>query len=102
MRPRSLGLRVTRPNAHAGIVLYSDGWTDVTVRRPDADAAAYETAQLRSIDAFGLLLDRIMELIAWSGVHRRPQRSAPDLPPYPPRAAHWVLGIDGLRWPIDP
>jgi hypothetical protein len=83
-------------------VVYADGWTDVAVRRPGADALAHETAELESVDAFGALLDRIMELIAWSGVRREPRRSAPDLPPHPQRAARWVLGIDGLRWPIEP
>jgi hypothetical protein len=65
--PRSLGLRVSRPNAHADIVLYADGWTDVAVRRPGADAVTPETAQLESVDAFGRLLDRVIELITWSG-----------------------------------
>ncbi|HEV7861339.1 MAG TPA: hypothetical protein VGR20_01525 [Acidimicrobiia bacterium] len=67
MRPRSLGLRVSRPNAQADIILYADGWTDVAVRRPGAAAVAYETAELDSIDAFGPLLDRVVELITMEG-----------------------------------
>ena len=101
MKPRSLGLRVTRPNAHADIVLYTDGWTEVAVRRPEADAVVYETAQVDSVDAFGALLDRVIDLITWSGVPRD-RRTAPDLPPLPQRAAQWVLGFDGLRMPIEP
>ena len=65
--PRSLGLRVSRPNAHAEIVVYTDGWTDVVVRRPGTDDVTYETAELDGIDAFGPLLDRVIELITWSG-----------------------------------
>jgi hypothetical protein len=101
-RPRSLGLRVSRPNAHADIVVYADGWADMAVRRPDADGVAHETAQLESVDAFGALLDRVVELITWSGVGTDHGRSAPDLRPRPQRAAHWVLGFDGLPPPIEP
>jgi hypothetical protein len=100
--PRSLGLRVSRPNARADMVLYSDGWTDVAVRRPDDDTVVHATAQLDSIEAFGALLDRVVELITWSGVRRDDRRSAPDLRPRPQRAAHWVLGFDGLPRPIEP
>jgi hypothetical protein len=100
--PRSLGLRVSRRNAHADIVLYRDGWTDVAVRRPGADAVAYETVELDSVDAFGPLLDRVVELITWSGVRTDHGRSAPGLLPRPQRAAHWVLGFDGLPRPIEP
>jgi hypothetical protein len=67
MRPRSLGLRVSRPNAQADIILYADGWTDVAVRRPGAAAVAYETAKLDSSDAFGPFLDRVVELITMEG-----------------------------------
>ncbi len=97
--PRSLGLRVSRPNAHADIVLYVDGWTDIAVRRPDAGTVLHETAQLESVDGFAPLLDRVIELITWSGIGGDHRRSAPGLLPRPERAAHWVLGFDGLRPP---
>ena len=99
--PRSLGLRVSRPNAHADIVVYADGWADVAVRRPDADNVAHATAQLESVDDFGALLDRIVELITWSGIRTDHRRSATGTPARPQRAAHWVLGFDGLRLPVD-
>jgi hypothetical protein len=99
---RSLGLRVSRPNAYADIVLYTDGRTDVTVRRPETDAATYETVEVDSIDAFGGLLDRVVELITWSGVRRDHGREDPGLPQRPQRAPHWVLGFDGHRLPIAP
>jgi hypothetical protein len=99
---RSLGLRVSRPDAHADIVLYKDGWADIAVRRPEADAVANATAQVDSVDAFGALLDRVVELITGSGVPRDDRRSAPDVPARPQRAAHWVVGFDGLRLPIEP
>ncbi len=96
--PRSLGLRVSRPDAHADIVVYADGWTDVAVRRPGAEDVAHATAQLESVDAFGSLLDRAVELITWSGVRQDHHRSAPQ------RAAQWVVGYDGrsLGAPIEP
>ena len=76
--PRSLGLRVSRPNAHADIVLYADGWTDIAVRRPDAGTVIHETAELEAVDGFGSLLDRVIELITWSGIGTAPlSRSAP-------------------------
>jgi hypothetical protein len=75
--PRSLGLRVSRPNAHADIILYADGWTDIAVRRPDAGTVIHETAQLESVDGFGSLLDRVVELITWSGIGRELSRPAP-------------------------
>ena len=99
--PRSLGLRVSRPNAHADIVVYADGWSDVAVRRPDADDVIHATAQLDSVDAFGSLLDRVVELITWSGVHTDHRCSAPGTPARPPRAAHWVAGFDGVGLPIE-
>jgi hypothetical protein len=91
---RSLGLRVSRPNAYAECVLNADGRTDVTVRRPDADIETYETVEVDSIDAFGALLDRVVELITWSGV----RRDEPGLV-RPERAASWVLGFDGQAMP---
>jgi hypothetical protein len=97
-----LGLRVSRPNAHADIVLYADGRTNVTVRRPDADADTDETVEVDSIDAFGGLLDRVVELITWSGVRRDHRREDPGLVPRPQRAPHWVVGFDGHRWPVEP
>jgi hypothetical protein len=91
---RGLGLRVTRPNAEADIVVQSDGWAETAVRRPDAAVAVRATAQIESLEAFGLLLDRVVELITRSGVRK-------DRPPSPEncrtqRAGHWVLGFDGL------
>jgi hypothetical protein len=96
---RSLRLRVSRPDAHAEIVVYADGWTDVEVRRPGAHGVTHATAQLESVDAFGSLLDRVVELITWSGVPKDHGRSATGTLARPQRAAHWVLGFDGLEVP---
>jgi hypothetical protein len=98
--PRSLGLRVSRPNSQADIVLYADGWADTAVRRPDAQAAVHAAAQVDSAEAFGLFLDRVVELIAWSGTGRNLQHSDPVVSARPPRAVHWVLGFDGMPLPI--
>lgn len=100
--PPSLGLRVSRPNGHADIVVYADGWADVAVRRPDADHVAHASSQLESVDAFGALLDRVVELITWSGIRNDERRSATGTLARPQRAAHWVLGFDGLRMPVEP
>jgi hypothetical protein len=100
--PRSLGLRVSRPNAQADVVLYADGWIDTAVRRPDTEAVVHASAQVDSVDAFGSLLDRVVELITWSGVRTDHRRSAPGTPARSQRAAHWVLGFDGLGVPIEP
>jgi hypothetical protein len=100
--PRSLGLRVFRPNARADVVLYADGWADTAVRRPEAEATVHATAQVDSVEAFGVLLDRVVELITWSGVGRDHRRSDSAVPPRPQRAPHWVLGFDGLRIPAEP
>jgi hypothetical protein len=94
--PRSMGLHVSRPSAHVDIVLHRDGWTEVAVLRPEADAVIQATAHLESVAAFGDLLDRAVELITWSGVPRGHGPAARNAP-LPERAAHWVLGYDGER-----
>jgi hypothetical protein len=101
MTPRSLGLHVSRPAAHADIVLYTNGWTEVGVRRPEAGAVVHEKAQLGSVEAFGQLLDRVVELITWNGVPSDHGSAAGSFP-RPEEAAHWVLGLDGVRWPSEP
>ena len=99
--PRSLGLRVSRPNAQADVVLYADGWAETAVRRPDAAATAHATAQVDSVEDFGLLLERVVELITWSGPGPGPRHSAPARPAGAEWAAHWVLGYDGLPMPTE-
>ena len=99
--PRSMGLRASRPNAQADVVLYADGWAETAIRRPDAAGTAHATAQVESVEAFGLLLDRVVELITWSGPGSRQRHSAPARPAGPQRAAHWVLGFDGLPMPTE-
>ena len=94
--PRSLGVRASRPNARADVVLYADGWVETAVRRPDASATARATAQVETVEAFGLLLDRVVELITWSGPGPGRRHSAPTHPAGPRPAPHWVLGFDGL------
>ncbi len=97
--PRSGCLWVSRPNAQADIVFYADGWTETAVRRPDADAAVCATAQVDSPEAFGLLLDRVVELITWTGIAGDDRRADPVSAARPPRAADWVLGFDGVPLP---
>jgi hypothetical protein len=92
--PRSLSWRASRPNAQVDVVLYADGWAETAVRRPGADATVHATAEVDSVEAFGLLLERVVELITWSGPGPRQRPSAPA---HPERAAHWVLGFDGER-----
>jgi hypothetical protein len=92
--PRSLGLHVSRPVAHADIVLHSDGRTRAAILRPGASAVVHETAHLGTVAAFGELLDRVVELITWNGVPKD-QGAAPE------RAPRWVLGYDGDRWPTE-
>jgi hypothetical protein len=94
--PHSLGLRVSRPNAQAEVVLYADGRTETAVRRPDGDATLHETAQLDSVEAFGALVDRVVELITWGGIGAAHRRSSPAPAPHPERGDHWILGFDGL------
>jgi hypothetical protein len=89
--PRSLRLRVSRPSAHIDIVLSADGWCDVSVRRPGSDDTVHERAQVESVEAFGLLLDRFVELITWSGA--LPESGSGT--PRGQRSAAWVLGHDG-------
>lgn len=96
--PRSLGLRVTRPTAEAAIVVHSDGSASAAVRRPGVDDMTHENMQLDSVDSFAALLDRVVELITWSGPHKARR---PDPPPAQ-RAVHWVVGFDGLGWPDQP
>ena len=95
--PASLGLHVSRPTAHVDVVVHPDGWAEVSVLRPEADAVVQATAQLESVAAFADLLDRAVELITWSGV---PGSNGPaaSSAPRPERAGHWVLGYDGERW----
>jgi hypothetical protein len=90
--PRSLGLHVFRPGAHVDIVLHADGWAEVSVLRPEADAVVHATTGLESVAAFGELLDRAVELITWSGLPKSQRTVTPD------RAARWVLGYDGEGW----
>jgi hypothetical protein len=95
--PRSMGVHVSRPSAHVDIVLYRDGWTEVAVLRPGADAVIRATAQVESVAGFGALVDRAVELITWSGV-RGGHGPAPRSAPPPERAAQWVVGYDGNPW----
>jgi hypothetical protein len=99
--PQSLGLRVSRPTAHVDIVLHADGWTEVAVLRPEADAVVHATAELESVAAFGELVDRAVELITWSGAPKDHGPAAGSAP-RPERAAHWVVGYDGERWSNEP
>ena len=92
--PRSLSWRASRPNAQVDVVLYADGWAETAVRRPGAAATVHATAEVDSVEAFGLLLERVVELITWSGPG---PRQLPSAPAHPQRAAHWVLGFDGER-----
>jgi hypothetical protein len=94
---RSLGLHVSRPAAHVDIVLQADGWCEVAVLRPEADAVVHATAEVESVAAFGELLDRAVELITWSGVPRDRDPAGRAVSP-PERAARWVLGYDGEAW----
>jgi hypothetical protein len=96
----SLRLRASRPNAQADVVVYADGWVETAVRRPDVAATAHATAQVDSVEEFGLLLERVVELITWSGPGPGQRHPAPPRPAGQQRAAHWVLGFDGL--PIPP
>ena len=100
--PRSLAVRVSRPNAEADVVLYADGWIDTAVRRPDTEAVVQASAEVDSVDAFGSLLDRVVELITWSGVRPDHRRSATGIAAPPQRATHWVVGFDGIALPIEP
>ena len=94
--PRRLAWRASRPNAQADVVLSTDGWVETAVRRPDADATARATAQVDSAEAFGLLLDRIVELITWSDPGPGQRHPAPARPADAVRAVEWVLGYDGV------
>ncbi|MCA1846416.1 MAG: hypothetical protein LC792_25125 [Actinobacteria bacterium] len=94
---RLLGLHVSRPSAHADIILRSDGWTELAVLRPGAVTVVHTAAHVESVEAFGHLLDRVVELITWSGVPKE-NVAADRRVPRPERAAHWVLGYDGERW----
>lgn len=98
---RSLCLRASRHNAQADVLLYDDGWVETAVRRPDATATIQATAQVDTVDAFGALLDRVVELITWSGPGSGEQHGAPARPAGSQRAAHWVLGFDGLPLPAE-
>ena len=92
---RSLRLRVSRHNAHADVVLHADGWVETNVRRPGATETAHATAQVGTVDEFGLLLDRVVELISWSG-HGKERAHAPAGTAGSERAGHWVAGYDGV------
>ncbi len=98
---RSLRWRASRPNAQADVVLSADGWADSAVRRPGTDTTAHATAQVDSVEAFGLLLDRVVELITWSGPGRPQRHLAPARPAGAERGADWVLGYDGLPMPTE-
>lgn len=95
--PRSMGLHVSRPNAHVDIVVHRDGWSEVAVLRPGADAVTRATAQVDSVAAFGALVERAVELITWSGEPRGDRPTARSAPP-PERADRWVVGYDGEGW----
>jgi hypothetical protein len=99
--PRSMRFRASRANAQADVVLHADGWAETAIRRPDAAATAHATAQVDSVEAFGLLLERVVELITWSGPGPGQRHSAPPRPAEPQRAAQWVLGYDGLPMPTE-
>ena len=86
--------RINAIFAHADVVLYADGWVETAVLRPDAAATTHATAEVDSAEAFGLLLERVVELITWSGPDSRRKPSAPA---GPQRAPQWVLGFDGER-----
>lgn len=100
--PWSLAWRASRPNSQADVVLYADGWVETAVRRPGAAATVHATAQVDSVEAFGLLLERVVELITWSGPGPGRRDPGPVRPAGPQRAAHWVLGFDGLPMPDEP
>ncbi|HYH51882.1 MAG TPA: hypothetical protein VEG38_20240 [Acidimicrobiia bacterium] len=91
--PGSLALHVARPTAHVDVVLHRSGSAEVAVLRPEADAVVRTEVQLGSVEAFGELLDRVVELITWSGV---PKERGPHRPQ---RAGQWVVGYDGDRYP---
>lgn len=94
--PRRLAWRASRPNAQADVVLSIDGWAETAVRRPDAVATAHATAQVDSTEAFGLLLDRIVELITLSGPGPGQRHPGPASPAGAVRSVEWVLGYDGV------
>jgi hypothetical protein len=98
-QPRSFRLRVSRHNAQADVVLYADGWVETDVRRPDATATTHATAEVDTVDAFGHFLDRIVELISWSGPGLESKHSPPADTAGPERAAQWVAGYDGVLLP---
>lgn len=100
--PRSLRLQVTRPNARAEIVLSADGRTEAAVCRPDTEVTVREVAQVGSTEAFGLFLDRMIELITWSGEAKDHDHSGIIRPAPSEEAGHWVLGHDGLPLTIEP
>jgi hypothetical protein len=85
-------VHVSRPTAHVDILLRRDGWTEVAVLRPETDAVVHTTVRLETVAAFGQLLDRVVELITWSGVPNDREHGRSE------RAAQWVLGYDGDRW----
>ena len=93
---QSLRWRASRPNAQADVVLSADGWVETAVRRPGSDATAHATVQVDSIEAFGLLLDRVVELITWGGPGPGQRHPDPAGPAGAERGADWVLGYDGL------
>lgn len=98
---RSLRWRASRPNAEADIVLHPDGWAETAVRRPGATTTAHATAHVDSSEAFGQLLERVVELISWSGPGPGQRHATPPRPAGAERAAHWVLGYDGLPMATD-
>lgn len=93
-RARALHLRVTRPNASVDVAVRTDGWTDMTVLRPGADAVVRTRVQVGSVGAFGELLDRVIELITWSGL----PKESPAPTAHPQRTEDWVVGYDGNPW----
>ena len=87
---RHLVHEVTSPQAFEGLRA-----TGRKVRRPDATATTHATAQVDTVDAFGLLLDRVVELISWRG----PGLDSKHSPPGPERAMQWIAGYDGAPLP---
>jgi hypothetical protein len=59
-----------RPVAQVDIVVHCDGWSEVAVLRPEADAVIDDRVHVGSAAAVGALLDRSVELITWNRVPR--------------------------------
>ncbi|MEU4520403.1 hypothetical protein AB0F52_17100 [Amycolatopsis sp. NPDC024027] len=62
-RPMSLGVRVHGDAGEAEFVLYVGGWVDVAVIRPSIDEPAAKYVELDDVEEFGLVIDRVIELL---------------------------------------